>query len=65
MTTLVDDFTAKEISAAYKRSGLRYQRVTLFKALTTPAIYRSLCHMAEVARKQEHQQHGQEMKEAA
>ena len=56
---ITDDFTAQEIAAAYRRARLRYQGITLFKALTTPVIYQSLCHMAEVARKQEQQQHGQ------
>lgn len=51
-----DGFTAEEIGRAYRRANLRRTPTSLLKAHDNKHIYRSLCHMAEIERKQ--QQHG-------
>lgn len=56
---LLDDFTADEIAAAYRRARLRFIGVTLTRALENPLFYRALCLQASAARKKEHQKHGQ------
>ena len=57
MTAIVDDFTADELAAAYRRSRLRYIGISLTRALTNPLFYKSLCLEASAMRKKL-KQHG-------
>ena len=57
-TPVINDFTAEEIAAAYRRARLRYKGVSLLRALNDPLIYKALVLSAAAWRKNQ-QQHGQ------